>query len=43
MEHVPRLPVAEFTPLPLVLLTLVAAGLLAVGLAGFRRREVGAT
>ncbi|HWC09756.1 MAG TPA: hypothetical protein VG455_00890 [Acidimicrobiales bacterium] len=43
VEHIPRLPVAEFTPVPLVLLTLVAAGLLAVGLAGFRRREVGAT
>jgi ABC-2 type transport system permease protein len=41
-EHVPRLPVADFSVAPLAILTLVAAGLLAVGLAGFRRRDLGA-
>jgi ABC-2 type transport system permease protein len=39
-EHVPRLPVADFSVLPLVALTLVAAALLATGLAGFRRRDI---
>jgi ABC-2 type transport system permease protein len=39
-SHVPKLPVEEFTPLPLVVLTLVAAGLIAVGFAGLRRRDV---
>ena len=39
--HTPKLPGAEFTATPLVWLTLVAAALTAVGLAGFRRRDVG--
>lgn len=37
-EHVPSLPAAALRPLPLVLLALVAAALVAGGLAGFRRR-----
>ncbi len=39
--HTPKLPGAEFTATPLVWLTLVAAALMAVGLAGFRRRDIG--
>lgn len=41
--HVPRMPAADFTPLPLAALTAIAAGLIAVGLIGFRRRDVDAT
>jgi ABC-2 type transport system permease protein len=40
-EHVPRMPAEGVDWLPLVVLTLVAAGLAAVGLAGFRRRDAG--
>lgn len=39
--HTPKLPGAEFTATPLVWLTLVAVALTAVGLAGFRRRDIG--
>jgi ABC-2 type transport system permease protein len=39
-ERIPGLPVADFTATPLVVLTVVAAGLVAVGLAGFRRRDI---
>ena len=39
--HTPKLPGGEFTATPLVWLTLVAAALIAVGLAGFRRRDIG--
>jgi ABC-2 type transport system permease protein len=39
--HTPRLPGGEFAATPLVWLTLVAAALIAVGLTGFRRRDVG--
>jgi ABC-2 type transport system permease protein len=39
--HVPRLPGSAFHPTPIVLLTLVAAALIAAGLAGFRRRDIG--
>ncbi|MFP5347949.1 MAG: ABC transporter permease [Actinomycetes bacterium] len=39
--HVPRLPGADFSAAPLVWLTVVAAALVAVGLARFRRRDVG--
>jgi ABC-2 type transport system permease protein len=38
--HVPLLPAASFDAAPLLGLTAVAAGLVAVGLAGFRRRNV---
>ncbi|WP_320784598.1 ABC transporter permease [Streptomyces sp. CRN 30] len=40
-EHVPHLPAEEFTVVPLLVLTLLAAGLTAVGQAGFRGRDVG--
>jgi ABC-2 type transport system permease protein len=39
-QHIPRLPVAEFTAWPLVVLTLVAAGLVTAGFASFRRRDL---
>jgi ABC-2 type transport system permease protein len=39
--HVPRLPVADLTLLPLLALTLVAAALSATGLVGMRRRDIG--
>jgi ABC-2 type transport system permease protein len=39
--HTPKLPGAELSATPLVWLTLVAAALIAAGLAGFRRRDVG--
>ncbi|QFZ21805.1 ABC transporter permease [Saccharothrix syringae] len=39
--HVPKVPGAEVTAAPLLWLALVAAGLVAVGFAGFRRRDVG--
>ncbi|WP_432109484.1 ABC transporter permease [Streptomyces sp. AA1529] len=38
--HVPQLPAAELRWTPLVLLTLLAAALIAAGLAGFRRRDL---
>ncbi|WP_052847777.1 ABC transporter permease [Streptomyces avicenniae] len=38
--HVPQVPAAEWRWLPLTLLTLVAAGLIAAGLAGLRRRDL---
>jgi ABC-2 type transport system permease protein len=40
--HVPRVPAEVLSWPPLLGLTAVAAGLVAVGLAGFRRRDVGA-
>ncbi|MBN1174686.1 MAG: ABC transporter permease [Micromonosporaceae bacterium] len=39
-HHVPMMPVADFEPLPLVILAVIAAGLVAVGLVGFRRRDL---
>ena len=39
--HVPNLPVAEFSILPLLWLTVIAAVLVVVGLTGFRRRDIG--
>lgn len=39
--HVPRLPSTDITATPLVWLTVVAVAALAVGLGGFRRRDVG--
>jgi len=38
--HVPRLPGGDFTAVPLIWLAVVAAALAAVGLVGFRRRDV---
>ncbi|MEW1682839.1 ABC transporter permease [Streptomyces sp. NPDC093594] len=38
--HVPRLPADDLAPAPLLLLTCVAAGLVWLGLAGFRRRDL---
>ncbi|WP_055689500.1 ABC transporter permease [Streptomyces prasinus] len=38
--HVPRLPAADMEWTPLLLLSLVAAGLVRLGLAGFRRRDL---
>jgi ABC-2 type transport system permease protein len=40
VEHVPRLPVADFDIVPLVALTAVAAVLVAAGVAAFRRRDL---
>jgi polyether ionophore transport system permease protein len=40
VEHIPRMPVAGFTVVPLVVLTLIAAALIATGLVGFRRRNL---
>ncbi len=39
-EHIARYPLEEITWLPIVLLTLVAAGLVVLGLYGFRRRDI---
>jgi ABC-2 type transport system permease protein len=39
--HTPKLPGGELTAAPLVWLTLIAAALVAAGLAGFRRRDIG--
>ena len=41
-SHIPALPADDLTITPLVVLTLLALILAAVGLAGFRRRDVGA-
>lgn len=38
--HVPQLPGAEVSALPIVILLAIAAALIAVGLAGFRRRDI---
>ncbi len=40
-EHVPSLPVADLDWVPLGVLTLLAGALMAVGIAGFRRRDAG--
>jgi ABC-2 type transport system permease protein len=39
-QHIPRLPADDFTLLPLLILTAIAAGLVAIGLAGLRRRDL---
>lgn len=39
--HVPRLPGGDFAVTPLLWLAAIATGLIAVGLGGFRRRDVG--
>lgn len=38
--HVPRMPAAEFSPWPLVVLATISAALVAAGLYGFRRRDL---
>lgn len=38
--HIPRFPAADVDPLPLVWLVLIAAALVAAGLAAFRRRDI---
>ncbi|MEK8143943.1 hypothetical protein NKH18_24390 [Streptomyces sp. M10(2022)] len=38
--HVPQLPAAGMSWTPMVVLTLIAAGLLLLGLEGFRRRDL---
>ena len=42
-EHVPAMPAESFSALPIVVLALVTAALVAVGLVGFRGRDVDAT
>jgi ABC-2 type transport system permease protein len=39
--HVPKMPGGDLTVTPLLWLTAIAAGLIAIGLGGFRRRDVG--
>lgn len=39
--HVPQIPLESLRPAPVLLLMAFAAGCLAVGLAGFRRRDIG--
>jgi len=41
LTHVPEVPAKELTALPLVVLSLGALALAAVGVAGFRRRDIG--
>ncbi len=38
--HLPQVPIAEMSWPPMIALTLVAAGFMVVGIAGFRRRDV---
>lgn len=40
-NHVAAMPVEEFRPVPFVVLAALAGGLVLIGLAGFRRRDVG--
>ena len=40
-QHVPPYPASDLRALPLVALVAIAAGLTALGLAGFRRRDIG--
>jgi len=39
--HVPRMPGGDFAIAPMLWLTAIAAGLIVIGLAGLRRRDVG--
>jgi ABC-2 type transport system permease protein len=38
--HIPRMPADEFTATPLIVLTVIAAGLVTTGMLGFRRRDL---
>ncbi len=40
-DHLPQVPAAEFAAAPLAVLTAVAAAVVAVGVAAFRKRDVG--
>ncbi|MQA15227.1 MAG: ABC transporter permease [Pseudonocardiaceae bacterium] len=40
LEHIARLPLEQLTWAPMLILTVIAAGLLAIGLYGFRRRDL---
>jgi ABC-2 type transport system permease protein len=40
LEHVPRMPVADFDVVPELVLTAIAGGLLAIGVLAFRRRDL---
>jgi ABC-2 type transport system permease protein len=42
-QHIPRMPAAEFTALPLAVLALIAVALITAGITGFRRRDLEAT
>ena len=39
-QHVPAMPASDFSARPLVVLTVVAAGLVGIGMVGFHRRDV---
>jgi ABC-2 type transport system permease protein len=39
-QHVPQLPAADFAAAPLLVLTAIAIGLMALGLAGLRHRDL---
>ena len=39
-QHVPAIPAQDFSAQPLLILTAIAAGLIGIGLIGFRRRDV---
>jgi ABC-2 type transport system permease protein len=43
LEHISRLPLDDLTWAPVLILTAIAAGLIALGLLGFRRRDVETT
>ncbi|MEV4807320.1 ABC transporter permease [Nonomuraea sp. NPDC049421] len=42
-DHIPRMPVEDFRLAPLVMLTALAAGLLVLGMYGFRNRDLNGT
>ena len=39
-QHVPAIPAQDFSAQPLIILTAIAAGLVSIGMIGFRRRDV---
>ena len=40
VDRIPNVPVADFSAWPLIAMTLIAAAMIAVGLVGFRRRDL---